>query len=105
MAVAKLYPAPNLADNPARISGANFVANVSDAISQGFVTARLDHNFNDSNRIYARFNYVISKAVSAPVFPIEFADSRAQTQENDQTIVMGSWIRHDTLSHRRRATR
>ena len=94
-AIAKLYPAPNVAsNNPARASGANYVANVSDQISQSFITARLDHTFNSNSRVYARFNYVVSKAVSAPVFPIEYADSRAQTQENDQTIVMGSWIRN-----------
>ncbi|MBS1828535.1 MAG: TonB-dependent receptor [Acidobacteria bacterium] len=94
-AVAKLYPAPNVAsDNPAVAPGANYIANASDQIAQSFITARLDHNFNQNNRVYARFNYVLSKAVSAPIFPNEFADSRAQTQENDQTIVMASWIRN-----------
>jgi hypothetical protein len=94
-ALAKLWPAPNVAsDDPTRASSANYIANASDQITQNFVTARFDHNFNEQNRLYARFNYVVSLALTAPVYPITSADFRAMTQDNDQTIIMGSWIRN-----------
>jgi len=97
-AVARLYPAPNVTADPTRASVNNFFANVSDKIKQSFITARFDHNFNSTNRVFARFNYVVSSAESANVFPTPFADYRANLQENDQTIVMGSWIRNITTS-------
>ena len=99
-AIAKLFPAPNLGvDNPAVAPSANYIQNVSDQIRSDFVTMRVDHSFNDNNRLYARFNYVVSKVLSAPVIPADFADNRAQTQENDQTIVTATWLRnlHPTL--------
>ena len=44
-AFAALYPAPNIANNDiTRAPGANYIVNVSDALTQDYGTLRVDHN-------------------------------------------------------------
>ena len=93
-ALAGFYPAPNVASNPARAPANNYVKNVSDMLNQDFITARVDQNLGSNNRTYARFSWVRSATIAAPVFPNAFADFRAQTQDNKNLSVVGSWIRN-----------
>jgi hypothetical protein len=93
-ALGKLYPAPNVADNVTRAPANNYLKNVSDQLNQDFVTARVDQSLGDNNRLYGRVSWVRSAAVAAPVFPDAFADFRAQTQDNKNFALVGSWIRN-----------
>jgi hypothetical protein len=93
-ALAKLYPAPNVPDNVTRAPANNYLKNVSDQLNQDFVTARVDQSLGDNNRVYGRVSWVRSAAVASPVFPDAFADFRAQTQDNKNFALVGSWIRN-----------
>ncbi len=92
-AVAKLYPAPNLASDPTRIAVNNYTATGADQLNQDFYLTRWDHAFNSNNRLYVRYMYAKSIAVSTNVFPTTFADYRASTQETDNNVIYGSYTK------------
>lgn len=53
---AGLYPAPNTAGNP--VTGANnFIGSVDVPNTQNQFSVRIDHTFNEKNRIFGRFAY------------------------------------------------
>lgn len=93
-AVAKLFPAPNVASDPTRIGVNNFSRTGADQLTQDFFVTRWDHNFNQNNRLYVRYMYVKSIGFSTNVFPTEFADFRASRQENDNNVIYGSYTRN-----------
>jgi hypothetical protein len=94
LALAQLYPAPNVPYSPLRAPVNNYVKNVSDKLDQDFVTARVDQSFGPNNRTYGRASWVRSATTSASIIPNDFADSRAQIQDNNNLSIVGSWIRN-----------
>ena len=93
-AFAAFFPAPNVStDNLARAPGNNFFANASDALSQDFHTVRIDHQFNDKDRIFGRLSYVTAPEVVAAVWPTVAADDRAGTRANRHGNLLLSWQR------------
>jgi outer membrane receptor protein involved in Fe transport len=92
LALAKLYPAANVPDNPTRAPANNYLKNVSDQLNQDFITARVDQSFGDSNRVSGRLSWVRSATLASPVFPDAFADFRAQTQDNKNLALVGAWV-------------
>ena len=91
-AIAKLYPAPNVASNASLAPRNNFIANTSDRLTQDFVTAKLDHSISDRDRVYFRYSWVQAPIVNAGVFTNEFADPRASAKENEHHNGVASWI-------------
>jgi hypothetical protein len=91
-ALAKFWPAPNL---PGSISAApknNYLVNVSDTTNRNFLTTRADHSFNANNRVYVRYLRVWGPITLASVYPDKIADSRANSQDNRNSDLVGSWI-------------
>ncbi|HYI94526.1 MAG TPA: TonB-dependent receptor [Bryobacteraceae bacterium] len=96
-AFAALYPAPNIANNDiTRAPGANYVVNVSDAITQDYGTLRVDHNIGEADRINVRYSIAKAPQSIAAVYPDADADLRAGIRENRIHNLAGTWIR--TLS-------
>jgi len=93
-ALARLYPAPNVAVNPARAPANNYLKNVSDKLTQDFITARVDQSLGASNRVYGRLSLMQSATAAAPLYPNTFACMRSQTQDNKNLSVVGSWLRN-----------
>ena len=92
--IAGWYPAPNQPGSLSAAPANNFVNNASNALTQDFITTKVDHNFSGTDRMYGRFQYSRNPQVVAGVFPNEFADPRAGTRDNEHTNVTGAWIHH-----------
>ena len=91
----KFYPDPNTASNDiTRAPLNNFLTNVADTTAVNSVTTRVDHMFNDNNRIYGRFNYILTKIVSGNVYPTSFSDFRANEQRTKSAAYAGNWTRN-----------
>lgn len=96
-AFASLYPAPNAATNDiTRAPGANYVVNVSDALTQDYGTLRVDHNAGNKDRLSGRYSIAKAPQSVSAVYPNAFADFRAGIRENRIHNLVGTWIR--TLS-------
>ncbi len=89
---ASWYPAPNQPGDLSRAPANNFVNNASNALTQDFYTAKIDHNFGANDRIDGRFQFSRNPQTVAAVYPNEFADPRAGTRANRHTNVTGRWI-------------
>ena len=94
VAFARLYPAPNRPGDLSAQPANNYVNNASNALTQDYYTGKVDHNFGDADRAYARFMFSRNPQVVAGVFPNEFADPRAGTRANRHTNMTGGWIHH-----------
>src|SRR6202161_2724810 len=72
-ALAAFYPAPNV---PGALSGkGNFVANDPATTIVNDYVARVDHMFNDKNRIFGRFLAQPDHTLTASIFPTPGTDS------------------------------
>ena len=91
---ASWYPAPNQPGDLSKPAADNFLNNASNALTQDFVTAKVDHNFGTNDRMYGRFQWSRNPSTVAAVYPNEWADPRAGTRDNEHTNVTGSWIHH-----------
>lgn len=91
-AFAGFYPAPNMADDITGAPRNNYIKNVSDALTQDFVTTRVDHTVRDQDRVSGRFSWVRAPQETAAVYPAAFADYRAGTPQNRHANVVGSWL-------------
>lgn len=96
---AQLYPAPTIPTNDVtRAPVNNFISGVSDKLTQNFYTTRLDHNFSENNRIYARYSFVKATPRTVGVFANDFADPRASGVNSPQHSGSLSWI-HNHSPH------
>lgn len=93
-ALTALYPAPNVASDITQAPANNFVNNASNALTQDFVTAKVDHHFSSTDSASWRFQDSRNPQTSAAVYPNDFADPRAATRHNHHTNITGSWIHH-----------
>ncbi len=91
---AALYPAPNRASSLGSAPANNFINSASNALTQDFYTAKVDHNFDDNNRVYGRFQFSRNPTVVSAVYPDDFSDPRAGTRSNRHTNITGAWIHH-----------
>ena len=91
--IARLYPAPNRAGNDiTRAPRDNFRANVSDPLTQNRYTARVDHNFSSSDRLFGRYSRYPSHSIRQERFPDRFADPWAGTSDADMKSIAFSWF-------------
>ena len=76
-AFAQFWPAPNIASNDiTRAPRDNYLVNRSDALTQNFGTARMDHNLTMKDRLYGRFSFMEVQQSDAAIYPNAFADTR-----------------------------
>ncbi len=94
VAFARFYPAPNQSGSLSSAPRNNLVNSASNALTQDFYTAKVDHNFGDNDRAFGRFQFSRNPSVIAAVYPNDFSDPRAGTRSNRHTNVTGSWIHH-----------
>ena len=66
------YPVPNAGNGSP--TGANFIANDPSTTSVNNYVARIDHVFNDNNRLFVRFLGQPDTTTTAPVFAVAAAD-------------------------------
>ncbi len=91
---AGFYPAPNIATNLAKAPTTNYIVNDSDPTNFDVGVARVDHSFNDRNRLSVRYletNTLIG--TSGSFAASAFADTRASNQTGRNDNLSGSWIR------------
>lgn len=86
------YPAANLASDITRAPSANYAVNLSDKLTQDYVTARVDHTIGNHDRVFGRYSVVRAPQDIASAFPEAAADTRAGIRENKIHAVLGSWI-------------
>ena len=91
----KFYPDPNTSNNDiTRAPLNNYLTNVADTTAVNAVTARVDHMFNENNRIYGRMNYILTKINSGNVYPSLFADFRSNEQRTMSAAYTVNWTRN-----------
>ena len=87
-----------MASDPTRAPKPNYIVNVSDALTQDFITARLDHSFSEKDRLFGRYSYVRAPQFNAPVYPNAFADYRSGNPDNHNNNILASWLHNLTPS-------
>lgn len=87
--IAAFYPAPNV---PGTASGkGNFIANDPANTVVDVYVARIDHVFNDNNRIFGRFLGQPDHTITAPLFPVPGTDAFGLLQHNYYYNASGTW--------------
>jgi hypothetical protein len=85
----KYYPLPNLAGN---IAGANnYSGNSVTGSPADFYMGKIDHNFNDRDRISFRFMGVWGTSSLASIYPQNGAGDPTNTALNSSQYYYGSW--------------
>ena len=90
--IANLYPDPNVSRSLASAPANNFVNNASNALSQDYYTAKVDHVLGDNDRFNSRFVWSQAPQVIPGVFPEDFYDPRAGTRDNRHWNTTTNWI-------------
>ncbi|MFL6417109.1 MAG: TonB-dependent receptor domain-containing protein, partial [Bryobacteraceae bacterium] len=88
--LAALYPAPNVAG--ARPGANNYIANTSDRVSGDTYFGKVDHIFNDRDRISGRFIEYPSTQVTGNAIPNRAEDPNAQSQNFNLINISPSWF-------------
>ena len=91
-AFAALYPAPNIASNPALAPAANYVVNVSDKLTQDLGTLKIDHNIGTADRISGRYSIIKAPQQLSNIYPNAFADIRGGPRDHRIHNVVATWI-------------
>jgi len=90
--LAAFYPAPNV---PGALSGkANFLANDPVTTPVDDYVARIDHVFNDNNRIFGRLLAQTDHTTTASIFPTVGTDSFGNLADNYYYNASGTWYRN-----------
>jgi hypothetical protein len=90
--LAAFYPAPNV---PGALSGkANFLANDPITTPVDDYVARIDHVFNDNNRIFGRLLAQTDHTTTASIFPTAGTDSFGNLAHNYYYNASGTWDRN-----------
>jgi outer membrane receptor protein involved in Fe transport len=87
--LAALYTAPNI---PRAGRAKNYVANTSDHISSDSYLVRIDHTFNDRDRISGRFIEFPATEVTGNAIPNRAVDPGAQSQTFNLINVSPGWF-------------
>jgi hypothetical protein len=87
--IAALYPAPNVPGRPS--SSSNYQANQLTDSPQNIFIARIDHVFNDRDRLYGRFLGRTNPQVGGPIFPTPGIDSYNQIVKTTDYDIAGTW--------------
>ncbi len=88
----EFYPAPNIAG--ATSTGTNFIANDSATTSVNNYVARIDHIFNDNNRLFVRFLGQPDTTATGPVFAVAAADPYAYSIHDYYYNGNATWTRN-----------
>lgn len=88
-ALAAFYPAPNVPGAPS--GKANFTANDSAQTVTNTYVARVDHNFNDKDRIFGRFLGDPSQVLTASVFPTPGTDNYGNSNPTYYYNASSTW--------------
>ncbi len=91
-----LYPVANLASDITRAPSANYAVNLSDALTQDYLTTRVDHSLSSNDRVFGRYSVVRAPQTVASAFPEAIADTRGGIRENLIHAALGSWIHNFT---------
>lgn len=90
VAIAALYPAPNVAG---RASGSsNFISNGAVHSNPLVHVVRVDHVFSDTDRMYARMLVSSNRTDNLPVFPTAGVDEFHRRRDNGYFSVSGTWF-------------
>lgn len=90
--LAAYYPSPNV---PGAQSGkANFVANDPTNTLVDAYVARIDHTFNDNNRIYGRLLAQTDHTIADAIFPTPGTDANGRRQHDYYYNASGTWLRN-----------
>jgi hypothetical protein len=89
-----LYPLANQASDITRAPAANYIVNLSDKLTQDYLTTRVDHAFGNNDRIFGRYSVVAAPQEIASAYPDAIADTRAGIRENKIHSALGSWMRN-----------
>ena len=90
--IAQLYPPPNVPSPSSQAPKNNFINGGSNATTQDWLTAKVDHNFRATDRVFVRFIFNRAPGTTTAVFPNAFADPRGNSQQNQETNTTGNWI-------------
>jgi len=85
--MAKYFPAPNATGN------LNFVRTDANQVDKNTWSARLDHNFNDKNRLFGRYSYDLTPFVRSPAYG---KDNIASPTLGTQTFTRQNSVIDDT---------
>ena len=89
LAIASLYPAPNV---PGRPSGSsNYRTNSLVTSPQNIWLTRIDYTLSESDRIYGRFMYRTNPQTTGPIFPQPGIDSNNQIVNTSAYDVVATW--------------
>jgi len=88
----ELYPAANVASDITRAPSANYAVNLSDALTQDFITSRVDHSLSSNDRVFGRYSVARAPQNVANAFPDPIGDPRGGIRENLIHSALGSWI-------------
>jgi len=88
--IAAFYPTPNVAG--AESGSANFLTNGSTKDPNNVYVSRVDHVFNDSNRIYGRLLASNGGPKDSPVWPTPGTDPFHRNRENGYYNASGTWF-------------
>jgi hypothetical protein len=86
------FPAPNTGNGST--SGTNFIANDPVGTVVNNYVARIDHVFNDNNRLFVRFLGQPDTTTTSPVFPVAAADPYAYSIHNYYYNGNATWTRN-----------
>lgn len=89
LAIASLYPAPNVAG--ARSRNNNFRANQPIRTTTNVGVARLDHAFSTNDRVYGRFLANDTDTINSPVFPTPGVDTFHSRNDNSFYSWSATW--------------
>lgn len=87
-----LYPMANLASDITRAPSANYLVNLSDKLTQDYLTTRIDHSLGNNDRIFGRYSVVRAPQEIANAYENRIADPRAGVRENKIHSFLGSWM-------------
>jgi outer membrane receptor protein involved in Fe transport len=93
--LAAFYPAPNITGAS---GGVNFVANDPATTVVNNYVARIDHTFNDTNRIYGRFLGQPDHTVTASIYPTAGTDNFGDLIHNYYYNGSVTWVRNISSS-------
>jgi hypothetical protein len=93
-AIARFYPAPNVAGAPSRVN--NFIANQTIKNPNTNYITRIDHSFSANDRVYGRFLSRTNSSDQGPIYPTPGTDSFNTRQEGNYFNWTVTWLHNFT---------
>ncbi len=90
--LAKFFPAPNVAVDPTRAPGADYINNAVNITDTDYYMVRIDHSLRDKDRIFGRVVYWSAATSMGAVYTFPFLDPRATTGPASSPTYALNWI-------------